>query len=101
MFSCDLKKINAKNVNESPFLATIDRNDLKDNAFLKGDISILTSLNDTKTQYYFNPHKDKTILPLWLGTPYPEIVQCLDPSIKNLNIDINSEKNILESTIIR
>lgn len=99
LFSCDLKKINAKNVNESPFLATIDRNDLKDNAFLKGDISILTSLNDTKTQYYFNPHKDKTILPLWLGTPYPEIVQCLDPSIKNLNIDINSEKNILESTI--
>ena len=61
MFSCDLKKINAKNVNESPFLATIDRNDLKDNAFLKGDISILNSLNDTKTQYYFNPHKDKTI----------------------------------------
>lgn len=38
-------------------------------------------------------------MPLWLGTPYPEIVQCLDPSIKDLNIDINSEMNILESTI--
>ena len=99
LWSCPNSKIMNKDIKTSPFTISLERKSLKDNDFLKKDISILTTKNETSTQFYFDPLKDKTIGPHWFGKTYPEIVQILDPSVKELTIGVNEDKTNFESII--
>ncbi|MCR5084117.1 MAG: ATP-binding protein, partial [Succinivibrionaceae bacterium] len=69
------------------------------NPYLKDDISIVTTVNACKEKYATNLRLVNANLPLWMGTPPLELVNCFDPGIERITISPNPQSKVTEAQV--